>query len=138
MTARPAGASMPLDRSDPCLEHAPLPMATLEGAMHIVRYVNPAFCRLIDKTRDELVGEPFCEMSPEAVECLASLDRVYRTGKFESHTEQERSDPRAIFASCTMWPVMADERTVGVMIQVTESAPLHQRTLAMNEALMLG
>jgi two-component sensor histidine kinase len=113
-------------------------MATLEGATHIVRYVNPAFCRLVDKTRDELVGKPFCEMSPETDECLAPLDRVFRTGESESRSRQESSDPRPVFASCTMWPMMADERTVGVMIQVTESAPLHQRTLAMNEALMLG
>ena len=37
-----------------------------------------------------------------------------------------------------MWPVTADDRTVGVVIQVVETAPLHERTLAMNEALMLG
>jgi hypothetical protein len=34
------------------IEHTPLPMATVEGARHIVRYVNPAFCRLIDKNKD--------------------------------------------------------------------------------------
>jgi two-component sensor histidine kinase len=37
-----------------------------------------------------------------------------------------------------MWPVMADERAAGIVIQVIESAPPHERTLAMNEALMLG
>ena len=37
-----------------------------------------------------------------------------------------------------MWPVLADERPVGVMIQVTETAQFHEKTLAMNEALMLG
>ena len=29
--------------------------------MHIVRYVNPAFCRLIDKARDEVI-EAFIEL----------------------------------------------------------------------------
>jgi PAS domain S-box-containing protein len=37
-----------------------------------------------------------------------------------------------------MWPVLADERPVGVMIQVTETAQFHEKTLAMNEALVLG
>jgi hypothetical protein len=40
------------DLSSPCLEHAPLPVATLEGTTHLVRYVNPAFCRLIDKSQE--------------------------------------------------------------------------------------
>jgi two-component sensor histidine kinase len=113
-------------------------MVMVEGATHIVRYVNPAFCRLVDKTRDGLAERPFCEVSPETAECLAPLDRVYRTGEFEGHREPERSEPRAAFSSYTMWPVMADERTVGVMIQVGESAPLHEETIAMNEALLVG
>jgi len=39
-----------------CLaERVPLPMATVEGADHIVRYVNPAFCRLLGKTKEQLI-----------------------------------------------------------------------------------
>jgi two-component sensor histidine kinase len=113
-------------------------MATVEGATHIVRYVNPAFCRLIDKTKDELLGKPFGEILPEQDDCLALLDRVYRTGQSASDTERERSDPRPVFSSYTMWPVMADERTVGVVLQVIETASLHEKTLAMNQALLLG
>jgi two-component sensor histidine kinase len=138
MRARTTRLPRPLNLSNPLLEHAPLPMAMLEGAAHIVRFVNPAFCRLIDKTKDELVGEPLCEVLPETVGCPAALDRVYRTGKFESHAEPEGSAPGAVFSSYTMWPVMADERPVGVMIQVTGTAPLHEQTLAINEALVLG
>ncbi len=129
------------DLSSLCLaitEHAPLPMATVEGASHIVRYVNPAFCRLMDRPSEQLVGKPFCEMLPEKDECVTLLDRVYRTGKSESHTEQEHSKPHPVFWSFTMWPVLADERPVGVMIQVTDTAQSHEMTLAMNEALMLG
>ncbi len=122
----------------PVAEHAPLPMAAVEGASHIVRYVNPAFCRLLDKPGEELVGKPFAEKMPEKDECLALLDRVYRTGKSESHTGHEQSEPRSVFWSYTMWPVIADERPVGVMIQVTETAKSHDLTLAMNEALVLG
>lgn len=134
-------AHHPPDLSSLCLaitEHAPLPMATVEGASHIVRYVNPAFCRLIDKPMEQLVGKPFYELLPEKDECVTLLDRVFRTGQPESHTEQQHSKPHPVFWSYTMWPVIADERPVGVMIQVTETAQFHEKTLAMNEALMLG
>jgi signal transduction histidine kinase len=119
-------------------ERAPLPMAAVEGASHVVRQVNPAFCRLLDKPREQLVGKSFGEMLPEKDECVALLDRVFRTGKPASHTEQNHSKPHPVFWSYAMWPVIADERPVGVMIQVTETAQFHERTLAMNEALMIG
>jgi two-component sensor histidine kinase len=129
------------DLSSLCLaitEHAPLPMATVEGASHIVRYVNPAFCRLMDKPAEQLVGKPFAEMLPEKDVSVTLLDRVFRTGKPESHTEQQHSKPHSVFWTYTMWPVLADELPVGIMIQVTETAQFHEKTLAMNEALMLG
>jgi light-regulated signal transduction histidine kinase (bacteriophytochrome) len=37
-----------------------------------------------------------------------------------------------------MWPVMADECPVRVLIQVTETVHFHENMLAMNEALMVG
>ena len=143
MAAKPTRGTgnQPPDLSSLCfavIEHAPLPMAAVEGASHIVRYVNPAFCRLIDRPAEQLIGKPFCEMLPEKDQCVASLDRVFRTGKPESHTEQEHAKPPPVFWSYTMWPVVADERPVGVMIQVTETAQFHEMTLAINEALMLG
>jgi hypothetical protein len=113
-------------------------MASVEGPMHIVRYVNPAFCRLIGGARDAFAGRPFREMLPEAAECLALLDRVYRTGKPESCTEQDRSGSRPVSWSYAMWPVMAQEQMAGVMMQVTETVPLYEKTIAMNEALILG
>jgi PAS domain-containing protein len=93
-------------------------MATVEGAMHTVRYINPAFCRLIDKPSGELLGKTFAAIFQGMDECLAMLDRVYRTGKSECHTEQEPPVLGSSFASYMMWPLMADERPVGVMIQV--------------------
>ena len=129
------------DLSSLCLaitERAPFPMVTVQGASHIVRYVNPAFCQLMDKPSEQLVGIPFGQMLPEKDQCLALLDRVFYTGKSESHTEQKHSKPHPAFWSFTMWPVLAEERPVGVMIQVTETAQFHEKTLAMNEALMLG
>ena len=119
-------------------ERAPLPMVSVEGASHLVRYVNPAFCRLVDKPREQLVGKPFGDMLPEKDECVVLLDRVLRTGKPESHTEQRHSTPHPVFWSYTMWPVIVDTRPERVMIQVTETALFHDKMLAMNEALMLG
>jgi PAS domain S-box-containing protein len=113
-------------------------MAMVEEAGHIVRYVNPAFCRLMNKTTEQLVGKPFAEMMPAKDKCLTLLDHVFRTGKAESHTEQQRSKARSVFWSFSMWPAFANERPVGVMIQVTETGQHHETALAMNEALMLG
>jgi PAS domain S-box-containing protein len=131
----------PPDLPSVCLaitEHAPLPIATVDGATHIVRYVNPAFCRLIDKPSGQLVGKPLHELLPERDQCLTLLDRVFQTGKPESHTEQENGKPHPVFWSYTIWPVLEDEGLVGIMIQVTEITQLQEKTLAMNEALMLG
>ena len=142
MKAEPTSSTkQPPDLSSLCLaitEHAPLPMATVEGASHIVRYVNPAFCRLMDRPRDKLVGKPFREMLPEQDDSVTMLDRVFRTGKPESHTQQQHSKPHPVFWTYTMWPVIVDERPAGVMVQVAEHAQLHEKTLAMNEALILG
>jgi len=131
----------PPELSSLCLaitEHAPLPMATVEGATHIVRYVNPAFCRLMGKTIAQLVGKPLSQLLPEKDKCVALVDRIFRRGKPESYTEQENSKPHPVFWSYTVWPVLADQHLVGVMIQVTETAEVHGTTVAMNEALMLG
>lgn len=119
-------------------EHAPLPMATVEGATHIVRYANPAFCHLMNKPAEELTGKRLSELLPERDQCVTLLDRVYRNGKPERFTEQENSKTHPVFWSYTMWPVQEAEGLVGIMIQVTETAHVHEKTVAMNEALMLG
>jgi signal transduction histidine kinase len=128
-------------RASLCLsffERAPWPMAATEGASHIVRCANPAFCRLLDQPLEQLVGKPFCELLPEKDECAVFLDRVYRTRQPESHTEEQYSAPHPLFWSYTMWPVMAQERLAGVMIQVTETAQFHESMIAMNEELARG
>jgi two-component sensor histidine kinase len=138
MAANLTSDPMPPSLSGPWLEHAPSPMATVEGATHKVRDINAAFCRMIGKSRDEAVGQPFCELLTGNDECLALLDHVYHTGNPVSHTQQEGLDPAPAFWSYAVWPVMADGHAVGVVIQVTETAPPQERTLAMNEALLLG
>jgi PAS domain S-box-containing protein len=138
---KPDLGNLPPDFSSLALaltERAPLAMATVEGASHIIRYVNPAFCRLIAQPREQLVGKSFCRMFGEKDKCATLLDRVFRTGDPETHTEQEHTNSRPVFWSYSMWPVMADERPIGVMIEVTRTGQFQDKTLAMNEALMFG
>ena len=133
--------SGPLDLPSLCLaitEHAPLPMATVEGATHILRYANPAFCRMMGKPLEALVGSAFDELLPEKDQCVTLIERVFRTKTPASYTEQEPTKPHPVFWSYTIWPVMEEQGLVGVMIQVTETAKVHGDTVAMNEALMLG
>jgi len=129
---------IPIEMLSGLLDHAPSPMAVVNGPLHVVRYANPAFCRLVGKTRDDLRDKPFGEVVPVNNECLAVLDRVYRSGRSESRTEPDAPEPRAFFASYRVWPVLTDGRMAGVMLQVNETALLHERILAMNEALMVG
>jgi PAS domain S-box-containing protein len=119
-------------------ERAPLPMASVEGATRIVRYGNPAFCQLMGQPLDQLVGKSFDELLPAKDRCVTLLERVFRTGRPESYTEQDASKPHPVFWSYTIWPVEAEEGLIGVMIQVTETAKLHGETVAMNEALVIG
>jgi two-component sensor histidine kinase len=122
----------------PTLDLVPFPLATVEGEDHVVRYINPAFCQLLDKASDDIVGKPFSELLPADDECLALLDSVYRTGGPAIHKGQKPVGQRPVVPLYTMWPVIADERPVGVMIQVIQAQSLYDKTLAMNEALLLG
>ena len=121
------------------MERAPVPMAELEGMGHILRYVNPAFCRLVGKERAALMGRPFAETVPEGDHCLFVLDRVYRTAEPEIHTELEAAGFHSAYWSYAVWPVVgADQGSVGVMIQITETTRFHQQTGAMNQELLLS
>lgn len=139
MSIRLAPATKTLSElSSGCFDHSPLPMATVEGTTHIVRYVNAAFCRLVGKTGDELVGTSFCDMLLEADECTMLLDRICRTAQPENYIKLSAEEADPLISHYAMWPVMVNKRAVGVAVQLTETVPLHERTLAMNEALMLG
>src|SRR5512141_3267762 len=128
-TSNSRRAGLPPDLPSLCrliFEGSPLPIATVSGAKHIVCYVNPAFCRLVGKGKDELMGNPFAEIVP-GDGCLSCLDQVYRTGEAETHSEPEHSEAHPVYWSHAMWPVLgADERPVGVVIQLTETTRFHQ------------
>jgi len=118
---------------------SPLPMAGLGGPLHTVRYVNLAFCLLNGKSKDELFGTAFCEITPGTNECMLLLDRVAKTGLADSHTGQEHSGIHPLYRSYAMWPLLgAGSSHLGIMIQVTEATKFHEDAVAMNQALLLS
>jgi two-component sensor histidine kinase len=130
-------------------ERSPLPVVYSDGLTHIVRYVNPAFCRLVGKATAELIGHPFALAVPEAEAngCIALLDRVYLTSATETLTDQEHAPSHAgsplpgVYWSYVAWAVYdAQERTVGVMMQVTDTSAArydHEKAVSISGALLL-
>ena len=119
-------------------EGSPLLVAALAGPNHIFRYVNPAFCGVAGKTKDELTGKPFAEAMPW-VECLALLNSVYATGEALVHAEPEDAEANPASRSYTVWPIRgAEDRPVGVVVEVTETSRFQQQTIAMNQQLLLS
>ena len=126
-------------------ELSPQPMIAVEGTTHIVRHLNVAFARLVGKKAVELIGRPFAEAVPEGEHngCLPLLDRVYRTGTPEVLLEQEHCQTTPpVYWSYSVWAILgAEERPVGVIIQVTdttETAIFRRQSVAMNEQLLLS
>ncbi len=123
----------------PLIERAPLPMVEVDGPRHLVGFVNAAFCRLLGKNRAEIVGKPFDQIVRNGAKCVAVLDRVYRTGEFETHFEADHSTADPTSWLYAMWPALgASEQPERVVIQLTKSPHYHQDMAAMNEALLLS
>lgn len=121
------------------MDHAPWPMVEVEGAAHLVRAVNPAFCLLFNKEDQDILGKPLAELVPQDRSIIPLLERVSRTGEAIAHAEVEHGAPHPIFWSYTCWPIQAgNARRTGLMIQVTETGAFHQQTTAMNEALLVS
>ncbi|MFZ1686411.1 MAG: PAS domain S-box protein [Flavobacteriales bacterium] len=121
------------------MENAPLPMAQVEGPDHLVWSINPAFCRMLQRSAEELIGRPFENLFPQSLRSLALLDRVLRTGEGEAHVVIQGDEPNTIYGAFTCWPISAgDDRLQGLMIQVTETGALRQQSIAINEALLIS
>lgn len=132
MAAKPTPDPAPISH---WLDHAPSPIAVVRGADHALHFVNPEFCRLLGADRDQLIGQPFCGLTPEGAECGVALDRVRQTGQPTSLVGWPASDlPRL----CILWPTAAGDGPSGIVIQVAEISSLQEKTLAMNEALLMG
>ncbi len=123
----------------PLIERAPLPMVEVEGSRHLVCFVNAAFCRLLGKSREEIIGQPFDQIVRNGEKCVTLLDRVYQTGEFETHFDADHVTADAISWLYAMWPALGTNgRPERVVIQMTKSAHHHQDMAAMNEALLIS
>lgn len=135
----PDAARALASRSAPIIERAPLPIVEVEGAAHVVSYVNSAFCRLLGKTKGELVGHPFAEIVPGGHECVPILDRVYETGEAATHAHEVDTEIPPAFWLYAMWPALdAKEHPVGVIIQLTQAEDFRQNSAAINAALLIS
>ena len=115
------------------------PTAVVEGPTHIVRYANPAFCRLLQLPPDAVAGLELASCLPHCEECAALLHRVARSGRAQSYTEIRTSSPAEICWSYSAWPVVSDAETASqIMVQVSETSEFRQQLTAMNEALMVS
>jgi PAS domain S-box-containing protein len=114
-------------------------MAFLQGGNFTIRYANPAFHLLLEKSKQKLIGDSLNHALPGSSECLSILERVNRTGRAETYIGQEHFPSHPLYFSYVAWPVLAaGGRRLGLMLQVTETTSFHSQTIAMNEALMLG
>ena len=123
-------------------ESSPMPMAAVDNANLLLCYANPAFCRLLGKTNQQLIGETLPEATNDASNGegpQSLLRRVFKTGKAEIHTGVKEEFQDAFYWSYSMWPIVAPEGDIaGAMIQVTETASHHNQSTAMNQALLVG
>ncbi len=124
---------------EPAAEESPMPVTAVEGDGHVIGYVNPPFCRLVGKLKEELIGRAFAAVVPAGEVCLRLLDRVYRSGQPETHVGEDRSAADPLCWSYSMWPLLGPEGSpAAIMIQVTETTPFHQEVTRVNQALLLS
>ena len=134
----PAIPDPPLDLLTEGLEPSPLPTAVVSGSLHIIRYANPAFCRLLYLPIQQLIGHSLTEFVPNEDDCVRLLDRVFRSGQPETHTQRLEPNPNAVLWSYTMWAIGKGRPAASIVFQIAETTRFHGKTSAMNEALVLG
>ncbi|MEO5717089.1 MAG: PAS domain-containing protein [Chthoniobacterales bacterium] len=121
----------------PIIERAPLPIVEVRGSEHRVFYVNAAFCKLLGKSKADLIGNPFAEIVPGGGECAAILDQVYETGEAATHAHEHDSEPEHWLYA--MWPALdANQSPVGAIIQLTKAPSVSLNPTAINEALLIA
>ena len=108
------------------VEASPLAMATTEGVGHLVRYANPAFCRLTGRPVEAVMGRPLAEVLPELQEqgAGALLDRVYEMGATGQAVDLRPAHVGSgwTHATYTAWPILGDHhQSTGVLMEVTDT-----------------
>lgn len=120
-------------------ESSPMPMAAVEWDSRVVNYANPAFCALIARPRNEVVGLRFPDLVPAGSACSVMIDRVFQAGTIEIHTGLEETPQHPLFWAYAMWPILADNgRVCEVMIQIIETTSCHRQVTEINQALIIS
>ena len=132
------GSPAPLVRCSPMDECSMLPIAAVEGDMHILRHVNPAFCTLAGKNKEDLLGKPFADAVPGGDRWLSSAERIYLTGEPGPQTEGEDKIHHPLYWLFSQRPVAEGaEPPRGVLIQLKGAPEILRQATAMTQALML-
>lgn len=130
---------LPLDSSQKMIEHAPSPMAQLEGPSHVLRAVNQGFCDLLNKKQEDLIGRPFADLVPPEDVRAVLLEQVRRSGEPGSCISRSDKGSGDVHRSYSCWPLSAaDGVPTDLMLQVAESDTLNERSAAINEALLIS
>jgi two-component system, NtrC family, sensor histidine kinase KinB len=106
-------------------EHLPMAAAATQGTAHVLRWVNPAFCRLVGAPASSLVGRAFLETIPAARYDGAGelFDRVLVSGQESSSGSQAGAGLPS--RSYSVAPLFGDDgSTEGLLIRVDESTEL--------------
>ena len=108
------------------VEASPLAIAATQGGGHLVRYANPAFCRLAGQAVDSLLGRPLAEVVSKLQEqgAVVLLDRIYETGAAEQAVDlgPARAGQDGTHRTYTGWPILGDDRRpIGLLVQVSDT-----------------
>jgi signal transduction histidine kinase len=110
------------------MDRSPRAMAITVGASHVIRYVNPEFCRLVRSSRELLVGCRLFESAAEAgLALLGIMDRAFHAGE----TIEDSFIPRARpglpdeLWSYSAWPLCGPSGSrEGVVLEVRDRTPV--------------
>ncbi len=108
----------------PVVDASPMAMAATSGTDHLVRHANPAFCRLVGREWNVVVGHSLAASLPKTRRARTStlLDRVYSTGVAERTGNLGLADDgqdSALWASTT-WPILGDnQHPTGLLLQLS-------------------
>ncbi len=104
---------------------SPRGLALVIEASHTVRYVNPAFCRLVGRPPDVLLGRPVAEAFPCACAetVVALLDRVAARGGSESARDFACgcAGEAPAYRSATAWPFGSGTEPAGLVLQMADA-----------------
>ena len=119
------------------IEMAPFPMAVVAGPGHAVVCANVRFGYLFGSSKEALVGMPLGALLDEPGAGLKIFREALVGGVSKVHRETSAERALGLGRSYVVWPIAGDALPEGMVVQITASE-IEEKTLAMNEALLLG